>query len=195
MDRSERNGLISTPVTQPHELESDVVDLHALLTAAGESAPYVLVGHSYGGLIVELFASTYPKDVDGLVLIDMTSQYIKQTETPKEFAALVALGRRAQNAAGERLELGHAIDAALSAPPIPPVPTVVFVANKHSIGESPVAAAHIWRAQRLLATHLNARLITNTNSGHHIHVEQPQLIVTATREVVDAARNAGLAPQ
>ncbi|MGB8908821.1 MAG: hypothetical protein WCC84_08745 [Candidatus Cybelea sp.] len=57
-DRFERSGMVSTPVAQPHELRSDVGDLHALLTAAREPAPYVLVGHSYGGLMTELFAST-----------------------------------------------------------------------------------------------------------------------------------------
>jgi pimeloyl-ACP methyl ester carboxylesterase len=105
-DRFERNGLVSTPVRQPHELKSDVTDLHALLAAAGEPGPYVLVGHSYGGLIAELFASMYPKSVAGLVLLDMTSQYVKQTETPQEFAALVAYGRQAQNAAGWKRRAG-----------------------------------------------------------------------------------------
>ncbi|HEY1653524.1 MAG TPA: hypothetical protein VGF86_00245 [Candidatus Tumulicola sp.] len=135
-------------------------------------------------------ASTYPKDVAGLVLLDITSQYIKQMETPQEYAALVAAGRKAQNAAGERLELGRAIDAVLSVPAIPPVPAVVFVANKHNKGESPAMAAHIAQAQLLLAKRLNAKLITNVNSGHHIHVEQPQLVIAATREVVEAARKA-----
>jgi pimeloyl-ACP methyl ester carboxylesterase len=55
----ERNGQVSTPVAQPHLLESDVADLRAVLTAAGESGPYVIVAHSYGGMISELFSSTY----------------------------------------------------------------------------------------------------------------------------------------
>ena len=43
---------------QPATAGDAVADLHALLTAAGEAKPYVLVGHSYGGLIVRLYAST-----------------------------------------------------------------------------------------------------------------------------------------
>jgi hypothetical protein len=46
----------------------------------------------------------------------------------------------------------------------------------------------------LLAKHLHAKLITNVNSGHHIHVERPQLVIAATREIVDAARKARRAP-
>jgi hypothetical protein len=38
---------VSTPVAQPHRLKDDIADLHALLAAAGEPSPYVLVAHSY----------------------------------------------------------------------------------------------------------------------------------------------------
>jgi pimeloyl-ACP methyl ester carboxylesterase len=47
-----------------------VDDLHALLGAAGIPAPYVLVGHSVGGLLVRLYARRYPEQVAGLVLVD-----------------------------------------------------------------------------------------------------------------------------
>ena len=57
----------STPVAQPHPVDQAADDLHRLLAAAGEPGPYVLVPHSYGGLIATLFARTWPEDVDGLV--------------------------------------------------------------------------------------------------------------------------------
>jgi pimeloyl-ACP methyl ester carboxylesterase len=47
-----------------------VSDLHALLAAAGVPGPYVLVGHSYGGMLVHVYAATYAGDVVGLVLLD-----------------------------------------------------------------------------------------------------------------------------
>ncbi|MES2306569.1 MAG: alpha/beta hydrolase [Gemmatimonadota bacterium] len=47
-----------------------VRELHALLTAAQLSPPYVLVGHSFGGLNVRLFTYTYPSEVAALVLVD-----------------------------------------------------------------------------------------------------------------------------
>jgi pimeloyl-ACP methyl ester carboxylesterase len=47
-----------------------VDDLHALLGVAGIPAPYVLVGHSVGGLLVRLYAGRYPEEVAGLVLVD-----------------------------------------------------------------------------------------------------------------------------
>jgi pimeloyl-ACP methyl ester carboxylesterase len=47
-----------------------VGELHDLLEAAGEAGPYLLVGHSLGGVHVRLFALTYPDEVAGLVLVD-----------------------------------------------------------------------------------------------------------------------------
>ena len=44
--------------------------MHALLSDAGEEAPYVLVGHSFGGANVQLYASEYPEEVAGMVLVD-----------------------------------------------------------------------------------------------------------------------------
>ena len=49
-------------------------ELHDLLAAAGISPPYVLVGHSLGGIIARRFAARYPMDVAGMVLIDSSHE-------------------------------------------------------------------------------------------------------------------------
>lgn len=54
----------------PRTLENVVNDLHATLVESQAQAPYILVGHSYGGLIVRLFAKRYPELVAGLLLVD-----------------------------------------------------------------------------------------------------------------------------
>jgi pimeloyl-ACP methyl ester carboxylesterase len=66
----EKTSSRSDPVPQPQTATDAVADLHALLGAAAIPGPYVLVGHSYGGLVVRLYASTYPGEVAGLVLVD-----------------------------------------------------------------------------------------------------------------------------
>jgi pimeloyl-ACP methyl ester carboxylesterase len=53
-----------------HTSQEMVEDLHALLTGAHLAGPYVLVGHSFGGLNVILYASRYPDEVAGIVLED-----------------------------------------------------------------------------------------------------------------------------
>jgi Predicted hydrolases or acyltransferases (alpha/beta hydrolase superfamily) len=75
----------SDAVPQPTTAKDAVADLHALLSAAGEAGPYVLVGHSYGGLIVRLYASIYPKEVSGLELVDALSDGLQDAETPQQW--------------------------------------------------------------------------------------------------------------
>jgi pimeloyl-ACP methyl ester carboxylesterase len=61
----------SEPGPQPHTKAQAVLDLHALLGVAHVKAPYVLVGHSSGGDLVRLFATRYPAEVSGMVLVDV----------------------------------------------------------------------------------------------------------------------------
>ncbi len=66
------NGPISRsdPAPTPRTARDFVADLHDLLAAAGVPGPYVLAGHSNGGLYTQLYASSHPDQVAGLVLID-----------------------------------------------------------------------------------------------------------------------------
>ncbi len=54
----------------PRDAEMSATDLHTLLTEADIAPPYVLVGHSFGGLLIRRFASDYPEEVDGLIFVD-----------------------------------------------------------------------------------------------------------------------------
>ena len=60
----------SDPAATARSLDARVADLHALLTRGAVPAPYVLVGHSLGGLLLRRFARAYPDLVVGLVLVD-----------------------------------------------------------------------------------------------------------------------------
>lgn len=64
-------------------------DLHRLLTAAKVPGPYVLVGHSIGGLLVRLYAQKYRDDVAGVVLADATSETIFDAESGAARVAIV----------------------------------------------------------------------------------------------------------
>jgi pimeloyl-ACP methyl ester carboxylesterase len=59
-----------------------VKELHALLAASGEKGPYVLVGHSFGGYNVRVYADQYPADVAGLVLVDTSHEDQEQLMPP-----------------------------------------------------------------------------------------------------------------
>ena len=58
-------------------------DLHTLLSRAQVPGPYVLAGHSFGGLYVRTYAAKYPEEVAGLVLVDSTAANNKPVSPPK----------------------------------------------------------------------------------------------------------------
>ncbi len=60
----------SDPGTRAGSSAHIVDDLHRLLVAASVKPPYILVGHSYGGMNVRLYANYYPTEVIGMVLVD-----------------------------------------------------------------------------------------------------------------------------
>lgn len=68
----------STPTAQSRQLDGMADDLHALVTAADIPGPYVLVGHSLGGLIVHLFAQQHPQDTAGVVFVDTLAPDLQQ---------------------------------------------------------------------------------------------------------------------
>jgi pimeloyl-ACP methyl ester carboxylesterase len=70
----DRSGLgFSKPSKGPHSLAQMLTDLHDLALAAHLPRPFILVGHSFGGLLVQAYAHLRPEDVAGLVLVDPVS--------------------------------------------------------------------------------------------------------------------------
>lgn len=63
----------SDPVTTTQDGAQTAADLHTMLQRGNEPGPYVLAGHSFGGLYALTFAARYPVDVAGLVLVDSTA--------------------------------------------------------------------------------------------------------------------------
>ena len=60
----------SEPASSPRTAEMIVQELRMLLQAADIKPPYVLAGHSFGGLLMQLYAARYPDDFEGIVLVD-----------------------------------------------------------------------------------------------------------------------------
>jgi pimeloyl-ACP methyl ester carboxylesterase len=84
----------SEPADSPQDGAQIATDLHTLLHRADVPGPYVLAGHSFGGLYVRIFAAAYPDEVAGLVLIDSTaSQEPAQSVVPTEQSSDEPVGR------------------------------------------------------------------------------------------------------
>ena len=102
----------------PADATTAATDLHRLLTAAGESGPYVLAGHSSGGVHALTYTHLYPNDVAGVVLLDSASP--RQVELVKTFNGEYQVMRRALAVAPTlfRFGVGHALPA-MGAPSLP----------------------------------------------------------------------------
>jgi pimeloyl-ACP methyl ester carboxylesterase len=88
----DRAGLgYSDPGPKPRDGRAIVADLAALLRELDEPAPYVLVGHSMGGLMVRLFALTHTDQVTGVVLVDAITPDLMKTKAGPQ--AIRAYGR------------------------------------------------------------------------------------------------------
>ena len=201
----------SDPVPQPSTLQDGVSDLHALLNASGERGPYVVVGHSLGGAIAKLYASEYPQDVSGLVLIDYPPYQARNSLTDKQWGywkdpllgapseeALDLYPHIEQNANQQNFYQDSA------AAPLKPMPLIVLSADERydlmpfvENGTLPMTVKEAKEFGKLLFNAIvdtranlvsqvpGARHITNTDSDHYIHQKQPQLVIDSIHEVVD----------
>jgi pimeloyl-ACP methyl ester carboxylesterase len=205
----------SDPVPQPRTITAVVADLHALLEAAGEPGPYVLVGHSLGGLMVRLYAATYPEEVAGLVLVDPAAEgweaQVRAMLTPEQADALAAL----QNAAAEGDpaierygpdgigidEAGEEVRAAVAARPFAGTPMVLITHGVPMGSDLPpglLPPTFPWEAldrvsaelhRELVAVTPGAQLVVAAESGHYVQLDQPELVIDAVRQVVEAVRD------
>jgi pimeloyl-ACP methyl ester carboxylesterase len=69
-DRAGMGWSDSAPHAQPRDAKQVSSELHTLLTNAGISEPYIMVGHSVAGLYARMYAAEYPEEVVGMVLVD-----------------------------------------------------------------------------------------------------------------------------
>ncbi len=200
----------SDSVPQPTTLQDAVSDLPALLNASGERGPYVVVGHSLGGAIASLYASEYPQEVSGLALIDYTPYEARRALTDEQWGYWkTALGSPSEEALAaypdlERFDDQRNLEQVLASAPLKPMPLVVLSSDKPydltplvDDGTLPLRAHQakefgkllfqtVLYARADLASRVSgARHLTDTDSGHYIHQEQPQLVIDSIREVVD----------
>lgn len=199
-DRAGLGRSAAGPVSRPRTAERMVTELRALLAAAGVSAPYVLVGHSAGGLIMQLFAASHPAEVAGLVLVDSAHElhfgWLKGLRlSPEE------MDEQRRFAGGENAE---GFDLAASVAQVGAThwlldaPVVVLMRGMVPPEEQPPEWSaereeRLLTSQRALQAELAARsprgeLIIAERSGHYIHHHHPELVVAAIRRVVEAAR-------
>jgi pimeloyl-ACP methyl ester carboxylesterase len=84
----------SEPGPEPRDARQISSELHTLLKGAGTEGPYVLVGHSYGGLYARMYAARYSEEVAGVVLVDSShpEQFTRSPEGRAMYEQIRRLG-------------------------------------------------------------------------------------------------------
>jgi pimeloyl-ACP methyl ester carboxylesterase len=193
----------STPVPMPRTLAGMVGDLDRLVTAARLPAPYVLVGHSYGGLIVRHYAQVHPRKVAGLVLLDAFSPPLQGLFGPalwRRYAALLNRpGTPLDDQPGwETVDTAEAFAAVRRGRALPPVPLAVvsktepFAVPAGFPGDVRARLERAWpRAQDLLvALRPQTPHVFATGSDHYVQLHDPDLSAATVEVVLDRARAA-----
>ena len=188
---------VTTPRPQPHTVDLDVGDLHALLTVLGEPAPYVLAAHSYGGLIATLFARTHPETVGGLVMMDTVTPLMEDVTSAERLVTWDATNATTSPQVREGVKLIDAFEKINAAPPLPELPAVVLSADKpwrtdllpaEATTHETVTFVEWLASLNLLAKDLGAEHVTHTDSGHDIYLYNPTLVTGEIRDVVNDVR-------
>jgi len=180
-------------------------DLHTLLSRAGIKPPYVLVGHSYGGASMRIYAIKYPAEVAGLVLVDPQNEGMlvrARAIDPKMASSqlpVLSEADRARLPSGMVQEM-EGSDAMWSsgdlgiAGKLPPVPVVLITALKTGLRGGPEADPDL-RLKRQLHDELFQGVdygmhVVTDRSPHNVMGSEPGLVVSAIRFVLDAANHA-----
>jgi len=149
-----------------------VRELRALLAQAGIAPPYLLVGHSIGGINMRVYQMRHPAEVAGLVMAEGTPEQQELSGTGTE------------SANGETIVFGPAAHSLLhwALPPGLPLVVVERANNTDSV----------WQAQQaaLSTRSSNSLLIVALDSDHAVQTEQPAVATLGIRAAITATRDA-----
>jgi pimeloyl-ACP methyl ester carboxylesterase len=193
-------GYSSRPASRPHTSRMMARELYALLQRAGLRSPYVLVGHSMGGVNVRLLASEHLDEIAGMVLVDATG-----ADQPSRYWSLFPEREMADFRVGlsklpEGLDydtyLASLADLQASSRSLGERPLVVLTRGIEDAtpGTSPEQRLRLLQGWQQMQAEL-PRLSTNAvhvvaeKSHHLIQWDAPQLVVASVRQIVDASRS------
>jgi pimeloyl-ACP methyl ester carboxylesterase len=167
----ERAGLGgSDPGPEPRNAEQIARELHALLEAQSIPPPYIVVGHSAGGLYIRVFAHRYPTEIAGIVLVDpSTEDFQTRLLAEKSVDDLQKMGASSGMLAQYRA-MPESIAQAQASWPLPLVPTVVVTTGK-PLGAWPLDTPETMRSwleshQQLVAKIPGSKHIVIPDSDH-----------------------------
>ena len=201
-DRAGRGASDAAP--KPRTAAAMLADLRTLLRVEDLEGPYVLVGHSFGGLLMRLFTHQHPQEVQALILVDSMHEdqfdvfgplFPAPTPTePRELTGMRSLwtgGWRSPDATTEGIDFTTSLRDARAIKSLGQVPLRVLTAgtftNSKLIPEQSRAALQerwegLQRTFLRLSTHARQSFVRD--SGHFMQRDNPEAIIQAIRAVI-----------
>ncbi|MEI5907644.1 alpha/beta hydrolase [Bacillus spongiae] len=179
----------SEDTIQNKHSEQNIVNLRNLLQKVEIKPPYILVGHSYGGVNVRLYANTYPEEVAGVILIDSCHEDQNKKMVPlwtKELQEDYYSGFQFESSLSEFEESLKQVRTVKSLGNIP----LTVVTGGTQPHHTPEAWAYWMTFQKDLAKlSSNSKHIIVDDAGHAVHVDNPKAVTKVIKEMVDEVKN------
>lgn len=182
----------SDATTTPRDGAHVVAELRELLKAEKLDPPYILVGHSLGGLYMQQFARQYPADVRALILVDSTHpEQFRGKGNPQNWPGWARVAFNVLSAEVTKSEL-NALDATGQAvlqlpPPGDTVRVLVLSALQPMQVRSELADDANDKRVALARLYPGAKQVW-VDSGHVVPLEKPEAVVAAIREALESGR-------
>ncbi|MGB9107179.1 MAG: alpha/beta hydrolase [Telluria sp.] len=192
----------SDPRPEPRTILESSVELDQLVASAHLKPPFILVGHSYGGLLARAFAARHPDWVAGMVLVDPADERFnpalrkldarRAADDDRQFAAMVPAKFQPELKLLQPVLDGGALPAPLDGR-LPDVPVVVLTSVRQA--EKPVFFLESVEAVAIkrdlhadfLRQFSDGSQVLTLKSGHNIQLEEPELVIAAVNRVIAAA--------
>ncbi len=192
----------SDPRPEPRTIQQSSAELDQLVASARLAPPFILVGHSYGGLLARAFAARHPDWVAGMVLVDPSDERFnpalrrldarRALDDDKQFAAMVPAKFQPELKLLQPVLDAGSLPAPLDAR-LPDVPVVVLTsvqqAEKPMFFLESVEAVAIKRDLHadFLRQFSEGSQVLTLKSGHNIQLDEPELVIAAVNRVIAAA--------
>lgn len=175
----------------PRNLNELTNDLTKVISAVSQNEKVILVGHSLGGAIIRNYAIQFPDKVEGLLFVDTSHEDLEDRDAlqimiDESVPQLEQAGQLAT--ASEIAQLVDTYDILIALPDLPDLPVHVLTSmaleDENDMMEVEEVALK-FEAHASLGTGVtNFTHITTTNSGHHIHLDEPQLVITSLEQLI-----------
>ena len=172
---------------QPRTGEFIVAELRELLAQQRIEPPYILVGHSLGGLYAQYFARSYPDELAGLLIVDSVHPtQMEKRGAYENWSFGSRLGFNIFTSKTEKAELfgltptGQAV---LAKPNPEHLPMIIIVASQNG-RKDPIAVAHIEHKRRDLANIYPQADWRQVDAGHTMQRQRPDIVADAINELI-----------